>query len=154
MIKILQDLVERLTAVQVTPDTLSDDDLAQTGVFLWQLGDIVSGFLDGIKETLRKRALALRGGHPGAVSFAVPAGTCVVSLQGSEIKVRKDMMPALRASLGDSLFTSLFDVDTVYRPRPTFSDTTSACTPDQQKEIFNAVDVQMRTPRVSFVPGK
>lgn len=135
-------------------DLENNEDLTSLGLLLWLSNDLATGLLDSIKEILRKRAVAVRGGLPGSITFGAPEGVCTVTVQGTEIKVRKDMIHDLRASLGEDLFCSLFEMETVFKPRSGFSELASTLTPKQQQEIGRAVDMQIRTPRVAFTTSK
>jgi len=135
-------------------DLENNEDLTTLGLLLWRINELTTGLLDSIKEILRKRAVAVRGGLPGSITFGAPDGLCTVTVQGTEIKIRKDMIHDLRTSLGEDLFCSLFEMETVFKPRPGFSERASVLTSEQQQELGRAIDIQVRTPRVAFTTSK
>ena len=49
-------------------DLENNEDLTTLGLLLWRINELTTGLLDSIKEILRKRAVAVRGGLPGSLS--------------------------------------------------------------------------------------
>ena len=106
--------------------------------------------LEALKVSLREQAARIKSGERH--SFFGRLGKIVVSFQKDRVSTLGDM-PALKASIGDDLFSLLFKEEITYAPRPEILSLIHNLTPQIKTQVENHLQQKKETPRVSFYPG-
>ena len=149
-------VIQRLTRLQAElakMNTMSPERMTQLGVMLGKVTSLTSKIVAPIKIGLRAAAEEDSQGDPGSIEYYTDDGKCIVVIQSSRVKVRKDAnMLLAQHEVPD--FPKYFDAKVVYKPVDNFLALAHKATPETMTALDQLVDIKTDQPRVTFKPNK
>ncbi len=146
----LRAIVRQVKDLLMEPGTVVQaptQELVRIGADLWTIATRVKVLAEEVKEQLRSLAPATPGQH----LLYGPGASGMVTVQGSQPVVRKEVeVNLLRAALGDD-FDSLFEVEVTIKTREGFEQALQGVKlPGRVQIALAAVDLVTPKSRVSF----
>ena len=160
-----QLLLEQAQDIQSHPESYTPQEIAGVALALAQVFSQVSQALEPIKDHLRNAArvrLVEQGKTQGKVIIegetlqGEPSGEVSVTFPASQVKLSSEFDPAsLKELLGDSLFASMFEVKTTYKPSRSFKAQMSVLgeggsRAKEYQALQSSIEHVEPTPRVGF----
>ena len=145
-------LLESLESIQQAMENTPIHRKVEVGSVLWELGDRVKKVLDCIKEDVRQAAVKELGGKMGNTTIdGDDMGSATVTIPAAILKIPKGKdIKGIKKALG-SKFPFFFEEIVTHKPHKEFETRVEQVEDAlEQKILFDAVERQELTPRVSF----
>jgi len=147
-----QVLLDGLDNIEAAMKEASIERKVEVGSVLWELGDRVKKVLDGIKSDVRKEAVKELGGTVGNTLLdGEDMGAAMVTIPSATLKIPKGTdIEGIKKALG-SRFSFFFEEIVTHKPHKEFEGRVEQVGDAlEQKILFDSVERQEMTPRVSF----
>jgi len=140
--------------VVVQNGSLSLAERIAAGARLWDISNRTKKAMEPLKELLRQQAKQLLP-KPGATTIEGEGMTrALITIPDPALSVsRESDYAVLKNLLGDETFRELFKETTTYQPRAGAKAVIAALPPDLRNKVFEVVQEEEGTPRVSFQYG-
>jgi hypothetical protein len=147
-----QVLLDGLDNIKASLEGATIERKVEVGSVLWELTDRLKEVLDGIKSDVRRVAVKDLGGQTGSTRLdGDDMGSANVTIPSASLRVPKGKdIESIKQVLG-SRFPFFFEETVTYKPHKEFESRVEQVQDAlEQKVLFDAVERQELTPRVSF----